>query len=330
LHKLKEAILTAALDAGFVRARILAPFDPMGMGPAVQGPQGNYREGAAALLMTALAYGNEPPEESGGGSAGAEAEITAEAADYALSIAPFARRNYYREAVKRLQGLAAAFRTQFGGVRRDFRILCNSPVPEKPLALACGLGVPGRNGLIITPEAGSLVIIAAMTLPYTLEGDGPIGVDGAVTAGAVPVGEFANGTAAFPLCGQCGSLPPCVSACPTGAARGDGTINLARCIQWYASGKGDAVPAEVAAHWGRRLYGCTGCQDACIRNRRPIPAAVTGEGPFPAWIDGRELLALSDEALKARFKGTAMGLSWLGPAGIRRNIQTALGLSPPT
>jgi epoxyqueuosine reductase len=248
----------------------------------------------------------------------------------ALFIAPFARRNYYREAVRRLQALSAEFRARFGGEgrglgekpgvqrKRDYRILCNSPVPEKPLALASGLGALGRNGLIITPEAGSLVIIAAMTLPFALESDGPLEVPD-----TVPGTVFSE----FPLCGGCDTeRPPCAAACPTGAMGNTGVLNRERCIQWYASGKEAAVPAVVAAQWGRRLYGCTGCQDACVRNQRPIPGAETSLGPLPPYLDGRELLSLTDAEIKARFKGTALGLSWLGPEGLRRNIRTALGI----
>ncbi|MDR2184538.1 MAG: hypothetical protein LBO80_02555 [Treponema sp.] len=299
--RVKDEICRLALDAGFVRARILAPFEPSAwMPPAARsvhtgGPSGagrNFTEGAPSLLVTALAYGSPDPgfpPEAG------SAEL--------LSIAPFARRNYYREAVKRLQGLARRFRSRYGGRRRDYRILCNSPVPEKPLAAACGVGAPGANGLIITPEAGSLAIIAAMTLPLALEGDGP--VEG--------------------FCGSCGKRPPCAAACPTGALEG-GRLDLTRCIQWYASGRGERVPPEVVRRWGRRLYGCTGCQDACVQNRRFIPgAAASGEGSLPACMDGGELLAMDDDAIRARFKGTAMGLSWLGPAAIRRNAALGLG-----
>ncbi|MDR3337923.1 MAG: hypothetical protein LBT16_12050, partial [Treponema sp.] len=123
-------------------------------------------------------------------------------------------------------------------------------------------------------------------------------------------------------------LPPCMAACPTGALRGDGSMDLVRCIQWYASGHGEEVPPEVKVKWGKRLYGCTACQDACIQNRRPIPGVETSEGPLPAWVNGEELLQLSDDELKARFRGTAMGLAWLGPEAIRRNIR--IGDSPIT
>jgi epoxyqueuosine reductase len=115
-----------------------------------------------------------------------------------------------------------------------------------------------------------------------------------------------------------------MSACPTGAVRGDGALDLERCIQWYASGHGEKVPPEAAVKWGKRLYGCTACQDACVHNKRPIAGVESKEGPLPPWIDGEELLRLSDEELKAKFRDTALGLAWLGPKAIRRNIRTAL------
>jgi epoxyqueuosine reductase len=111
-------------------------------------------------------------------------------------------------------------------------------------------------------------------------------------------------------------------ACPTSALR-NGVLDTRRCIQWYASGNGDKVPHEVARKWGNRLYGCTSCQDACIKNRYPIRGIQTDEGLLPEYYEIEELLSLSDAELKARFKGTAMGLSWLGPQAIRRNAQLA-------
>ncbi|MDR2500375.1 MAG: iron-sulfur protein [Treponema sp.] len=287
--ELKKTITALTLAAGFVRCRILAPFDPP--------PEtGNYGQGAPSLLMAALPYGNQtapadtgPPRRGGYGR-----------------IAPFAQRNYYREGVKRLQRTGAELRSRFGGRRSSFRILCNSPLPEKPLAQACGLGILGRNSLLITPEAGSLIIIAAMTLPYDLAADPPLTPD-----------DFSG-------CGSCGARAPCTAACPAGALEKQGAVDRLRCIQWYASGKEHAIPAGVAARWGNRLYGCTACQDACPHNRRPIPGTACQEGVLPAYMDCRELLALDDPALKARFKGSALGQSWLGIEAIRRNARLAL------
>jgi epoxyqueuosine reductase len=278
----KETIRELTLAAGFTRARFLAPFVPFHR----ERIPNNYRIGAPSLLVTALPYGNQRMERE---------TISG------VRIAPFARRNYYREAVKRLQTLGGVFRSAWGGAKADYRILCNSPVPEKPLAAASGLGALGRNGLIITPEAGSLIIIAAMTLPFALVSD--------------------TSLQDFSCCDACDPLTPsCVRACPTGAVRGDGTLDLGRCIQWYASGHGDCVPPEVLQNWGNRLYGCTPCQDGCIYNQRPIPGVESAEGFLPASLDPQALLSLSDRELKARFKGTCLGLSWLSATAIRTSI----------
>jgi len=299
----KQEILQKTRAAGFCAARILSPFE---MRRWRDPPPRGYRfEGAPSLLVAALPYGNQDPAP----------EEPEEEEEKKVIIAPFARRNYYQEAVRRLQELSRRWLCPFPALQEEarqvkkeerFRVLCNSPVPEKPLALACGLGSLGRNGLVITAEAGSLVILAAMTLPWRLEGDLPEG-DG---------GKFFR-------CGRCPE-PPCVKSCPTGALRGDGTVDLERCIQWYASGNGPEPPPPVAARWGRRLYGCTLCQDACVHNLRPIPPARTELGVLPARLDPLWLLALDDDALRSFFKGTALGLSWLSPATLRRNLRLSL------
>ncbi|MDR0375169.1 MAG: 4Fe-4S binding protein [Treponema sp.] len=312
MDALKETIRAMALDAGFSRVRILAPFILSENAVGLKDPsvlKERWGEGSPSLLVAALSYGNE---DSAAECSPAEKEIEESCRAY---IAPFARRNYYKEAVKRLQKLSQTFRRLFSGShasgmnssgvyadrRSSYRIFCNSPIPEKPLALACGLGVQGRNSLVITPETGSLVIIAAMTLPFPLESDAP----------------ESNRSA----CETCGF---CVEACPTQAIRREGGIERNKCIQWYASGNEASVPRRVAEKWGRRLYGCTMCQEVCPHNKKPIKGAETSEGILPAYMDARAILVMSDEEIQAFFKGTAMGLSWLKPEHIRRNAELAL------
>jgi epoxyqueuosine reductase len=299
IYQDKEFVYASALAAGFTGAGIISPFEPDALcrknlfsSPPVHRSRA---ESAKSLLVCALPYGNTgsaaPPPEAGFGV-----------------IAPFARFNYYREAVKRMKSLSRLLRARYGGEKSSYRIFCNSSaLPEKASAAAAGLGALGRNGLVINAESGSLFVIAAMTLPVTLES-----------------GPAADGRE-FALCASCGNSPPCVAACPTGAARGDGTINVERCIQWYASGHGEAVPAAVLAAWGNRLYGCVSCQDACTHNRRRIRGVETSKGALPPFIDARVLLKLSDTEIKELFHGTAMGFSWLGPRAIRRNALAVLG-----
>jgi epoxyqueuosine reductase len=293
---LKQDILSMAKDEGFINPRILAPFASL-LKDSV-----NDEESSPSLLVVALPYGNDSDKHIDD--------------DFSWGwIAPFARKNYYREAVTRLKRISLKIRQQFGGEKSSFRIFCNSQIPEKPLAEKSGLGCAGKHSLIITKDAGSLVILGAMTLPFNLESDHA---------------ELKR----FDLCRACDEHnPPCKAACPTNAVNGDGRINLEKCIQWYASGNGPKsglscdiqIPEEVLAKWGNRLYGCSHCQDACPHNRRVMKGAETKDGVLPAKIDARKILLMTDDEIKAFFKGTAMGLSWLGPKTIRRNASIVLG-----
>ncbi|GAB1482685.1 hypothetical protein MASR2M78_15010 [Treponema sp.] len=286
LQAKKESIKHQALGLGFCSARILSS-------PGI--------EDAASLLLVGLAYGNDGENERCVGT-----EL-----DKRVHIAPFARKNYYAEAVYRLKALSRSLREEHGGKKADYRIFCNSSRAEKPLAARSGLGAVGRNSLIISKEAGSLLVLAAMCLPFALEGDPAIQGD-------------------FSFCSGCGdaATAPCVLACPTQALNGDGTLIRERCIQWYASGNRQVgmieVPDFVASQWGRRLYGCTNCQDACPHNKRPLRGAEAKLGELQSSYDALSLLSMSDEELTELFKGSALGMSWLGTEILRENIRLAL------
>lgn len=291
IDRIKTLLSSWAEAEGFVRSRFLAPFVPA-EADAERSRGKGYDEGAPSAIAAALPYGNvseadaEPP-------AGASARLDV-----------FSRRNYYAEAVARMQRIGAVARERFGGRRSDYRIYCNSPIPEKPLAEACGLGKVGRNTLVITPEAGSLVVIAVMTLPFPLRGDGPLQDDP----------------------DPCEGCFACVSACPTGALDASlgevRKLDRPRCIQFYASRPGE-IPPEIAGKWGDRLYGCSICRDACPHNARPIAGVPTERGVLPPSFDARGLIEASDDELRALFKGTALGMSWLGPEAVRRNARLA-------
>ncbi|MDR2842555.1 MAG: hypothetical protein LBV52_05085, partial [Spirochaetaceae bacterium] len=225
-------------------------------------------------------------------------------------IAPFARFNYYKEAVKRLKAIAFKIRTNMGGKKSDYRIFCNSEINEKDLAILSGLGFYGKNSLIITKKAGSLVVLAALKLPFKTEN-------------CICNSKENPPEAKIHPCEKC-SMTPCVAACPTGAVLGNGKIELSLCIQWYASGNGDIVPPKVRNAWGKRLYGCTNCQDACPHNKKTIAGIETTEGKIGAFVNVKKLLSLNDTEIKSLFKGTAMGLSWLTPDTIRRSAKLVL------
>jgi epoxyqueuosine reductase len=272
-----------------------------------------------SLLVVGLVYGNisdkedteytedkeDKKDEQDGGFEGATPETPA-------FIAPFARRNYYRAAVQKLQHIAQKLREEYGGKRADYRIYCNSQViDEKRVAFESGLANIGRNTLLLTKEYGSLFVTGILTLPFGVE-----------DCGSETVRK------PFALCAGCDpDNPPCKTACPTGAITGEYHINKERCIQWYLSGHPgheDTIPAIVKANWCNRLYGCTLCQDACIYHKKPIRGVRCAIGALPAVMDAQKIAASSGEEVKRMFHGTALGLSWLCPDGLKRNAKMCL------
>ncbi|WP_304224116.1 epoxyqueuosine reductase [Gracilinema caldarium] len=307
LSSIDAFIRSSTLAKGFSRVRFISPYDPQAfLGARVSGD--NHWQGAPSLLMAALPYGNLGVSSDQGKPS---------------TVAPFARRNYYAEAVARLKEIARELRERWGGSKSDYRILCNSPVPEKPLALRCGLGWLGKNSLIITPEAGSLVVIASMTVPFPLPPDSPL--PGVFPSSFNPClsGPFEISDLSFPACKVCGDQNACSTACPTGALDGSGVLCKEKCIQWYASGNGEKVPDFVAQVWGERLYGCSNCQDSCPHNKKSVDPVETERGKLPDCFSAEWLLAAGDEEIRAVLKGTALGLQWLGPQSLRRNAELA-------
>jgi epoxyqueuosine reductase len=260
-----------------------------------------------SLLVVGLVYGNindkeDREEGQNGGPEDAPPAVPA-------NIAPFARRNYYRAAVQKLQHIARKLREECGGTRGDYRIYCNSQtIDEKRVAFESGLADIGRNTLLLTKEYGSLFVTGLLTLPFNV-----------ADCGGTPKRK------PFALCAGCDpDNPPCKTACPTGAITGGHHIDKERCIQWYLSGHENTVPAVVKENWGSRLYGCTLCQDACIYHKKPIRGVNTTIGALPPVMDARKIAASSGEEIKTMFHGTALGLSWLCPDGIKRNAKMCL------
>lgn len=246
-----------------------------------------------SIFAFAMPYGNEydnkPPENY----------------NYGI-IAPFARFNYYKEAVIRLKKIASCLRSNYGGKKSDYRIFCNSKINEKHIAAVCGLGCFGRNNLIITENSGSLVVLSFLKVPFEIEGDIP------------------DHPAHFKFCEICADNPACAKVCPTGAISKDGIINRANCIQWYASGNEKEVPENIKKNWGKCFYGCNICQDICPHNNKTIKGIKANIGQVESFLDIKKFLLLSDNEIKSKFRGTALGMKWLTPEILRRNAYLCL------
>ena len=182
-------------------------------------------------------------------------------------------------------------------------IACDTkPLAERAFAARAGLGWIGKHTNLITPQAGSFVFLGEI-----------------VTTLALPPDE--------PLRKNCGSCTRCIPACPTGALRGDYTIDATRCISDLTQ-RADAIPREMRALVGQWVWGCDLCQSACPPNGVARTHGGESDRPLTPETSAPELfglLALRSGGFKRTYARTAMG--WRGAAVLRRNAAVALGNS---
>lgn len=109
----------------------------------------------------------------------------------------------------------------------------HSPIDERDAAVRAGLGIIGKNGLLITKKYSSYVFLGEI-----------------VTDAVLPSREFPPAT-----CHNCGA---CLTACPW--KRGESDI----CLSALSQKKGDLSGAEqeLLAHYGS-VWGCDICQKVC-------------------------------------------------------------------
>ena len=133
-----------------------------------------------------------------------------------------------------------------------------APILEKEFAAAAGLGTIGKNTLLIHPpgqcvqQFGSKFYLAAFLSTEQLE--------------ATP------STEPFDPCGKC---QRCLDACPTGALVEPFVLDARRCLSYWTLIHRGALPDEIAAKRGNRVFGCDTCQSVCPHNLS-VPAIPEG------------------------------------------------------
>ena len=167
----------------------------------------------------------------------------------------------------------------------------HSPIDERDAALRAGLGVRGKNGLLIHPKYGSFCFVATAFLKDAPE-------DVPLTSGVAPRD-----------CEDCGA---CLAACPVGALSGEG-----ECLSALSQKKNVAKEELELLKKHRVLWGCDVCQDACPHNRDlpDTPVAFFREKLIPV-LTSRKL-----DALLATGEFSRRAYAWRGAATIRRNLE---------
>ena len=180
-------------------------------------------------------------------------------------------------------------------------IACDTkPLAERAYAARSGVGWIGKHTNLIAPSAGSFVFLGEIVTTLDLPADPP-------------------------LRKSCGACTRCLPACPTGALRGDYTIDATRCISDLTQRK-DPIPRELRPLVGLWVWGCDLCQLACPPNARVQPRVDPSHRPMRPQLaapDLVQLLCLGSGEFKRTYARSAMG--WRGGSVLRRNAAVALG-----
>lgn len=205
------------------------------------------------------------------------------------SVAAYAYGEDYHNVLRKiLAPVVDEFKKEYGG---DWRICIDSaPVAERYWAMKSGVGKRGLNGCVIVEGAGPMNFLVEVLTTLALAPD-----------------ETSEG-----WCSKCGK---CLKVCPTGALRGNGTMDARLCINYLTiEKKGEFTQEEkVILNGNATLLGC----DRCLR--------VCGEGKpdskntFPEFrlsnsirfISGEELERMDAKEFKEKFGSSPLGYSGL-------------------
>lgn len=218
-------------------------------------------------------------------------------------VSVYARgRDYHKVLRARLQQLATRLEQAIGPF--GYRVFTDSaPVLEVELATRAGLGWRGKHTLTLNREAGSMFFLGEIYL------DLPLPLTPASSA----------------HCGQCSA---CLDACPTGAIVAPYRVDARRCISYLTIEHEGAIPVDLRALMGNRIYGCDDCQLVCPWNkfaqRHALPDFEPRHGLDTASLV--ELFAWDEDAFLKRTEGSAIRRT--GHEGWLRNIAVALGNAP--
>lgn len=118
----------------------------------------------------------------------------------------------------------------------------SSPIREVAAAYNCGLGVVGKNGLLINKKYGSFVFVGEIVTNLEI-------------------------TPSLSISESCLNCHKCENACLGGALK-NGRINKDKCLSHITQKKGELTPLETSlVKKGGLVWGCDTCSDVCPLNK---------------------------------------------------------------
>lgn len=201
-------------------------------------------------------------------------------------VARYARgRDYHKVLKKRLIKMAQSLGDQAPAA--TFRVAVDTaPLLEREHAARAGLGLIGKNTLLIEPSVGSWVLLGAI----------------------VSTEKITPTTPSFTQSDPCGSCTRCIDACPTDAIT-PFSVDATKCIAYTSIEHREVIDESMATATGKWLFGCDVCQEVCPHNAKP--KRRTGPPVYEAYVSDQsdfdllEVLNWNEEARMKALMGTA-------------------------
>ena len=216
------------------------------------------------------------------------------------TVSVYARgRDYHKVLRARLARLAERIAEAVGPF--GHRVFTDSaPVLEAELAVKSGLGWRGKHTLVLRRDAGSMFFLGEICVDLALP--------------PTPRTQA-----------HCGSCTACLDVCPTQAIVAPYRLDARRCISYLTIEHHGAIPVELRAAIGNRIYGCDDCQLVCPWNKYAQRATLADFDARTPWSGAHllELWSWSEDEFQRRTEGSA--IRRIGYERWQRNLAVALG-----
>jgi len=216
-------------------------------------------------------------------------------------IANYALNEDYHDIIKsRLREFLIQINAITNGNAQGKIYVDTGPVLEKAFAVKSGIGWMGKNSLIISPDAGSWLLLGVILLDTELETDEP-------------------------LEDRCGECTGCIDACPTGAIVAPYVVDARRCISYLLGELKGAIPEELKSMIGNRIFGCDDCQWACPWNNIATVSTETSFVPRKELTSPllADLMEMGEDGFRKTFHNNPVArIKW---ERFLRNIAVAVG-----
>ncbi len=200
--------------------------------------------------------------------------------------------DYHEVLRKRLKALARFIETNWNSESR----ICvdTAPIREKYWARKAGIGMIGRNHLLIIPGKGSFFFLGELITTLQLQPDPP-------------------------CADTCGDCRRCEESCPGGALNGDSGLDARRCLSCQLIERRGELPAWVKETMGNRVYGCDTCQMCCPHNQHAMPTQIEEFDPSEAFLSLtlEDITDMSHDSFINIFRHSAVKRAKLD--GLKRN-----------